>query len=180
LIGRRPAGPHIARPAGRQREKPCDRVFLSSIGHRGGGSRRKPRCRRESPPIRDDCCGQIAAELRRLLGQRCRDDVTVVVKNRTFENWLIADLDAFDELRARFRLSNATRNAVAPDKADHAAALSLLKASVRSGSYDKVADSRRILGRAEARRIARNSRSFRRLLRVVDHPTYADQSARPA
>jgi hypothetical protein len=103
----------------------------------------------------------------------------VVIKNRMFENWLVADVEAVKIQRARFRLSTAAERSIVPNKADNVAALEVLKTAAVRTSYSKVPDSQRILERADIQRIAANSRSFRRLLRVVGHPGYAGQSRLP-
>jgi len=127
---------------------------------------------------RNECPGEIASAIEARLGQ-ARLNAHVVIKDRTYENWLLADIDALKCLSGRFVLSKATVQAVQPNKADHVDALKLLKRSVRSGSYHKVDDSKRICEKADASRLAQHSRSFRRFLRVVGDSTYQTQSAMP-
>lgn len=126
------------------------------------------------------CPGDRAAQVERAILSRSGIAVKAVLKNRMFENWLVSDLDAFAGQRARFRLSAAMRRAVEPNHADQIDALEWLKRACLGASYAKVEDAKRILGRADPLRMATNSRSFRRLLRVADHPAYARQSKRPA
>jgi len=104
----------------------------------------------------------------------------VVMKNRMFENWLVSDLVAFSNQGARFRVTGGMRSAVEPNRADGADALAWLKRACIGASYAKVEDAKRILGRADPVRMAQNSRSFRRLMRVVRHPVYLTQSRRPS
>lgn len=127
---------------------------------------------------RTDCCGKLANDLATALAATYPFQFTVVVKNRTFENWLIADIDALSQQRQRFVVSAAHRRRVEPNKADRVDALRLLKEAAKEG-YSKVVDAERIMRRADVLRIAANSRSFRRYLRVLDYPTYRHQSRVP-
>ena len=133
---------------------------------------------------RPDCCGALATELKDALVAECAREglavqIEVVFKDRMFENWLIADLDALRSCPKRFRVAPSTVKAVEPNRADTANALQILKTATQQGGYDKVGDAKLILSAAEPLRIAANSRSFRRLLRVVGSPRYAKQSRRP-
>jgi hypothetical protein len=129
---------------------------------------------------RSDCPGALAAAIQARIARETDVEVAVVIKDAAFENWLVADVDAVRSLKQRFDLSNNTQNAVQPNKADKCPALELLKRSTQGSSYDKVEDSKRILARADATRIATHSRSFRRFLRCAGCPTYASQSRQPA
>lgn len=103
-------------------------------------------------------------------------DVFVVVKDRTFENWLIADLSALRSQNAKYNISVTTERAVR-NKADTVDALPLLKRCLRPGmTYHKVQDARRIMDRADIAEIARHSRSFRRFLASSGHPDLQDSS----
>jgi hypothetical protein len=125
---------------------------------------------------RSECPGEWAASIMEHLNLGY---VHVIIKNQMFENWLIADIDALECQRGRFSVSQATRRAVQPNKADNVDAMQLIKRSVIRGGYQKVVDAKRILEHADHRRMALHSRSFRRLLRAVQHPEYRRQSRRP-
>jgi len=130
------------------------------------------------------CPGNLGAKLRTALVAECgRENLTVkievVLKDRMFENWLVADVDALRSMPQRFSVPQTFANQVAPDRADRADATRLLKDAVKKGSYDKVEDAKRVIGAAEPLRIAANSRSFRRFLRVAGSPSYAGQSRVP-
>ena len=130
---------------------------------------------------RDDCPGTFAATLRTLLSGYCpAPKVEVVIKDRRFENWLVADPDVFQHLRGRFRFEAGHRSQVEPNKADSIDAFQLLKRIVKHHDYSKVKDAVQIFTYAEPERMARNSRSFRRLMRVLGHHSYRQQSRRPA
>jgi hypothetical protein len=128
---------------------------------------------------RQDCCGGRANEIANAIGDMTQRDVISVIKNRTYENWLLADLNALRQQPARFQVTQALENRTMPDKADHVNGVQLLKQAIQSGEYDKVADSSRILQRADITTMSGNSRSFRRFLRVVGYPSFSRQSRRP-
>jgi hypothetical protein len=104
---------------------------------------------------------------------------TVVIKDRAFENWLVADLNALALQPARFSVTNGMRRTVERDKADRCGARTLLDRAVVDGSYDKVGDSKRICQRMDIITAAANSRSFRHLLHVLGRAPYATQCRRP-
>ncbi|MCH8961998.1 MAG: DUF4276 family protein, partial [Bacteroidetes bacterium] len=107
-------------------------------------------------------------------------DVTVVVKNHSFENWLIADVKALRSLRGRFKVTRSFEKKVIPNKADHVAdAEGLLNTIAVKRPYHKRRDAVHVTAVQEALEMARNSRSFRRFLRDVGHPQYLSQSKRP-
>jgi hypothetical protein len=127
---------------------------------------------------RDDCCGELAAALETRIAREAEAAPAVVIKNRMYENWLVADVEALKQMRRRFSLSRTSERAIVPDKADNVDALRLLKQSAIGSEYSKVLDSQRILERADVMRMGANSRSFRRFMRVTRHPSYTAQSRR--
>jgi hypothetical protein len=128
---------------------------------------------------RAECPGALATALGNKLSAGQPYEVNVVLKVSMLENWLLSDLGALRQQNRRFRVSSSLRSAVEPDKADHCKALDLLKRACIGSAYDKVMDSQRILQRADVERMSKHSRSFRRFLRVVDHPSYLTQSRLP-
>ena len=128
---------------------------------------------------REVCPGEFAAEIAQHLATLVDVTVSVVVKNRMFENWLIADVAALSAQPKRFAVSEGTRKAIEPNKADNLDGIDILKRCVIDGSYNKVEDSKKILAHADPRNIAKNSRSFRRFLRCLRHPDYVGQSQKP-
>lgn len=124
------------------------------------------------------CVGSRSAEIAAALQARTAVPVEVVLKDRSFENWLLADLDAVRSQQA-FAVSRGAARQVEPNKADHVDAYAWLQAA-SGGTYEKVTHAHKILKSASPQGIARNSRSFRRFLRVIDHPDYTGQSVRPA
>lgn len=128
---------------------------------------------------RSESSGELASQIEAAIRDACSFsfDIAVVMKDRAFENWVIADLDALRAQPGRFNVTAALERAVSPDKADRIAALDQLKRAIRGSNvtYDKRQDSKRTLEKADVLRIAANSRSFRHLLHAVGHPTYASQ-----
>ena len=129
---------------------------------------------------RDECPPKFAKLIEQVFRKLGYDEVTVVVKNRTFENWLIADIKALKSLRGRFRVTKSFEKKVSPNKADNVRdGEALLKAIAIDRKYHKRRDAKAITTIQEALEIARNSRSFRRFLRVIGHPQYLSQSKKP-
>ncbi|WP_442929677.1 DUF4276 family protein [Micromonospora sp. WMMC250] len=129
-----------------------------------------------------DCCGLIAESIRSGMLRYCEAlnqiRLAVVLKDRKFENWLVADLEALRAQPARFNVTAALSRSVSPNKADSTDAELLIKRAAIGSSYDKRADAGRICRQMDILRAGANSRSFRHLLHVLEHPTYKDQCKR--
>ncbi len=123
-----------------------------------------------------DCPGLLASriqlECERLATSCGGMSIQVAMKDRTFENWLVADLEALRVQPARFRVTAAMERAVSPDRADRCDAMTILRRAVVRGSYNKIEDSARICSRIDIMRLAANSRSFRHFLHVFGHAAY--------
>lgn len=130
---------------------------------------------------RPECPGVLADRLGDALNRRriWRCTIQVVIKDRTFENWLIADPAALAAQPGRYHPGRVAERRVAPNRADAVDAMGLLRAAVVGDRFDKRRDSVRILERADPVTMAANSRSFRRFLRCIGHPNYRDQSRAP-
>jgi hypothetical protein len=128
---------------------------------------------------RQECCGALADRIAQEIRSKVSEPVDVVLNDRKFENWLVADVQAVQALPARFRLSRTIVNSITPNKADNVDADSVLRNAAVGQAYQTVKDSLRIFEHADLDRIAANSRSFRRFLRVIDYPDYRDQSRQP-
>ncbi len=125
------------------------------------------------------CPGEIAESIESAFKRMGYHNVKAVIKCKMFENWLIADIGAIKKMDSRFSCGQSTINRVVPNKADDIDGLSELKKIVRGKSYDKKKDGHKISTLVDPLEIAKNSRSFRRYLRVLKHPAYRDQSKRP-
>lgn len=104
----------------------------------------------------------------------------VVAKHWSLENWLIADTDAIKCLKGRFKISDSLVNKVTGDRADHESnpVRELNKIALKQ-PYHKRHDPKKIAEHQTPEKMAKNSRSFRRLLRVLEHPQYVSQSKKP-
>jgi hypothetical protein len=124
--------------------------------------------------------GEIEREFSKRLSHTCAGIVgRVVVKDRAFENWLVADPTAAASLPGMFENAGRITRAVVPDKADHVNALELLTSCSKERHFDKVEGAISICAKMAPERAARNSRSFRRFLRVLGNPRYSAQSKNP-
>lgn len=129
---------------------------------------------------RDDCPLQFAKSIWDALSEMTKTDVAVVVKNKQFENWLIAAPECLAQIRARFKVTRHFRGTVSPDKADciHAPE-QLLNQIAKGKKYHKNKDACQIMKLVDPMEIASNSRSFRRFLRALGNATYRNQSIHP-
>jgi hypothetical protein len=125
-----------------------------------------------------ECAGTRAKALESKLQDTCSPcNVSVVIKVRKFENWLIAAPSSLEEQPQRFPEARIVRAASCPNKSDHVVdAEELLKRATARRDYDKRRDSLRIMERADVDELARNSRSFRRFLCVLGCPVYKSGS----
>ncbi len=127
---------------------------------------------------RTECPGELAKIIEQSLLKVGQVKVKVVIKNVKFENWLVADLDAIKALRNRFNVTEKFINLIKPNKADNIqnAENTINEICIGKQRYHKRDDPVKIMTKAKPENIAMNSRSFRRFLRVLNHPIYADQS----
>ena len=127
----------------------------------------------------DDCPTTIAENLVRAF-DRLGHEVQVVVKNRSFENWLIADPGALAIQRQRFSVSRAVRRKISPNKADNIDdAFAILNRCAIRTAYHKRRDAITICEKLDLALAASNSRSIRRFLRVLGDDRYKAQSRLP-
>jgi hypothetical protein len=132
---------------------------------------------------RGDCAGEWCGRMEGLFNKLCKKEglakVRVIVKVQTFENWMVSDPEAIALLRSRFDSSKFRRASVAPNKADHVDAVRMLKRSAHRSEYEKSRDAVAVMSRLDPYAAAADSRSFRRFMRLVGCPTYANQSKAP-
>lgn len=128
---------------------------------------------------REGCPGEFSEMLANAFIKLGMNDVSVVIKMRTFENWLVADPEGIGALN-NYKPTKAFVGAVAPNKADHVDGEKLINSIiVGRREYHKRIDAINIAKRLDVSRASKNSRSFRRFLRLVNHEEYADQSKLP-
>lgn len=128
----------------------------------------------------NDACPPGIADTLAKAFSKLGEKVDVVIKNRKFENWLIADPDALAGQRRRFTVSNASRRSVCPNKADHIHdAEKLLNHCAIRIAYHKRIDATSICRNSDLTQAAANSRSLRKFLRSVGDARYKNQSKNP-
>jgi hypothetical protein len=129
---------------------------------------------------RTECTGDWAKQLEEAFQRLGHSQVCVVVKNRKFENWLISDVDVFKKFSNRYKITTRFKKAIVPNQADSVDdAEGLLNSIIIKNAYHKRRDAQRITSAQDVILMAENSRSFRRFLRLLDHPYYQAQSKLP-
>jgi hypothetical protein len=129
---------------------------------------------------RNECPGMIALTVENAIERVCPIlPVKAVLKDRTFENWLISDPSALEAQPARFKLTQATKRRIQPNRADTCDAEALLHSIVLKQHYQKVPDSKLICAKMDVVKGAANSRSLRHLLHILGIDLYADQCKHP-
>jgi Domain of unknown function (DUF4276) len=103
-------------------------------------------------------------------------DLHVVLKVSMLENWLIADPQALRELPKLIENPERIAKQVSGGRADAVDALALLKACWGKG-FKKPECAVAICQKIEPTRAAENSRSFRKLLKTLGHPDYAEPAS---
>nr|WP_166678496.1 DUF4276 family protein [Kribbella voronezhensis] len=131
---------------------------------------------------KDDCPGAIATALQIVLqNSGAILDTHFILKDRAFENWLIADLDALKAQPARFDVTQAHRRKVEPNRADKVDGYKLMNDMMAGGfTYQKVKDSDRICRKMSVARAALHSRSLRHFLHMAGDEQYSIDCRRPA
>jgi hypothetical protein len=131
---------------------------------------------------RQDCMVELVQAVEREARVRLQEfsatiKLQVVLKVSMFENWLISDPQAVGGVTGLFenveRIEKQVRG-----RADAVDALGLLKACSRQRIYDKVEGAVAICRRLDPARAAENSRSFRKLLKVLEVPRDAPRPRR--
>lgn len=128
----------------------------------------------------DQCLVKRVTVLEKAFHEKGYTNVNVVIKNRQYENWLIADIEAIGNCKG-FTLTQVFKNKIVPNKADNVnnpvELLTKLKTNKRR--FDKNADVLSIIKNCDPVRMGMHSRSFRRFLRLMNHPNYKTQSKFP-
>jgi hypothetical protein len=127
---------------------------------------------------RVECPSEIADGVSRALALQVDCQTSVIVKDRQYENWLVADLEALAAHPRRFRVSPRHTRAIEPNRADAVDGSAIVR-NMAVRDYEKVDDSRMIVESADPAKMARHSRSFRKFLREARHPAYSSQSRLP-
>lgn len=126
------------------------------------------------------CPSELAKEIEDAFRKLGHLNVSIAIKNRCFENWLISDTQVFKKLSARYRLTDAFTKTVTPNKADLIEnAADLLNKICIGAEYHKRRDAAQITKLQDIYEVGKHSRSFRRFLRLVGHRNYKEQSKKP-
>ncbi|WP_006575606.1 DUF4276 family protein [Cupriavidus sp. HPC(L)] len=129
------------------------------------------------------CAVQFSQELRTAFNKLYSDtkiDFQVVVKDKSIENWLIADPVALKTMTARFKVSAAFEKAIQNKCCDSITnPIDLLNSISIKKRYHKGDDPASICKQQNPLRAAANSRSYRKLLRELGSKQYATQSKYP-
>lgn len=118
---------------------------------------------------RPDCTGDLVRAVEKEARARLSSavDLAVVFKVTKFENWLVADPNALRGSPGLFQDVERIEKQVSNGRADSVDALGLLKTCSRR-SYDKMDGAIAICKRLDPAQAAENSRSFRKLLKVLE------------
>lgn len=130
---------------------------------------------------RGECPPEFAEAIESAFKHLDCPNVKVAIKDKKFENWLVSDVTVFRRFAARYRVTGAFRSRVAPNKADSVRDAEELLNQICIGKepYHKRRDAAKITDAQAVLEIAKNSRSFRRFLRLLGHDEYLNQSKRP-
>jgi hypothetical protein len=123
---------------------------------------------------RSDCTIELVSAVEHEARKRLQEfssiiELQVVLKVSMFENWLVSDPQAVGDIAGLFENVERMEKQVT-GRAYAVDALGLLKACSRQRIYDKVEGAVAICRRLDPVRAAENSRSFRKLLKVLEVP----------
>jgi len=124
---------------------------------------------------RTECTGDLVRTVEREARARLKEvsatvGLQVVFKVSKFENWLVADPTSLRDLPGLFQHVERIERRVSNNRADSVDALNLLKACSKGHVDVKMKGAIEICKQLDPARAAKNSRSFRKLLKVLDSP----------
>lgn len=111
-----------------------------------------------------ECPGEFSAKLSLEFQKKGYPNVKVVLKDRAFENWLVADLEAVARVYGRRGNFGRVIDRVKASGADRVNAIAILRNGMENG-YDKRADAIAICKAVSPDVVARYSRSFRKFMK---------------
>jgi len=115
----------------------------------------------------EDCPGKYAARIQSEFNRMGHGNVDVVLKNRAFENWLVADLRSIARAQPkRIKLTDRIVQRIEQSGADNVNALAVLNGCISDG-YSKRSDAIAICKTIDPATAQRFSRSFRRFAKIV-------------
>lgn len=126
------------------------------------------------------CPGEFSEKIRKALHSQVKPEVSVVVKDKKFENWLLASPDTISKNSKRFQDIHKYKNKIAPNRADNIIdSENLLKKTAKDNQYNKGVCPNEILEAACPDEMGANSRSFRKFLQEAGVRKYKKQSLKP-
>lgn len=115
----------------------------------------------------NDCPGQFSLRLQNEYLQRGFENVSVVIKDRAFENWLIADPQSLMRgTHRRIQIHDRILRRIEGAGADNLNAIAVLAGCI-NGGYHKRSDAIELCKLIDLSAAARNSRSFRKFLKSL-------------
>lgn len=121
----------------------------------------------------NECPGSRAKNLEEAFSKLGYKNISVVIKNRKFENWIIADIDNLKGHKL-FNVSNSMEGRLKNCDSIQDAVKELNKMKGVNGYYHKTKDGNSLAKSINPLNIAANSRSFRRFMKLIGHPNYLD------
>jgi len=133
---------------------------------------------------RQDCTGKLVRAIERETKARLSAlapeiGLHVVLKVSKLENWLVADPLALRDLPGLVENPDRIGKQVSGDRADAVDAEALLRACWRKKDFNKPECAVAICKKLNPARAAKNSRSFRKLLKTLGHPDYVETKRPP-
>lgn len=126
------------------------------------------------------CPGDISNKIINAISQKSFtkyvENISIVFKVQKLENWLLSDKEAVRSIISE-NIYNEKFNTLSLEKIDELNALKIIDTIWPNNKHHFA---KRIVENLDPLRMAQNSRSFRRYLRVLGHPDYKDQSKDPA
>ncbi|MES0335084.1 MAG: DUF4276 family protein [Candidatus Magnetobacterium sp. LHC-1] len=165
--------PHINRPAKNGKDVTAESYVNSISGYLNKalrGSFRHIICildREERQPTAVEFGNSVLEEIQKQLSRKFNDDqlkkITVVVSDRCFENWIVADIEGIKKKQDLIPQDNAQDNFEGRNGA------AILK-KITSGKYDKTAHAKLLFNcvRFDVARV--NSTSFDRFCSTINYP----------
>lgn len=113
----------------------------------------------------DSCPGELAKSIRAEFAKQGHANVSVVLKDKAFENWLIGDLPAVARAYGkRAKFGDRILGRVESSGADRLNAFTILKDGIEGG-YSKRADAIQICKAIDPVEVSRRSRSFKKFMK---------------
>lgn len=121
-----------------------------------------------------ECPGERALAIQKAIEKLGYIHVEVVIKNRKFENWLIGDIENLSGIK-HFSVSKAFAMQLKNCDAIPDAVKELSKIKANRLHYSKTKDGAALAKNINPIKIAQNSRSFKKFMKVICHPDFIEK-----